>query len=73
MNLEVQKEIGWLVFMLIPFVSMLVVHVLIPLYFIIETVPLLQVSYNNGRMSLQHHSVMAFSEVNSVIFSNKLN
>jgi hypothetical protein len=59
--------------MLIPFISIIIVHILIPLYFTIDTIPLLQVNYNNGKTSLQHHNLMAFSKINTDIVTNKLN
>jgi len=43
---------GWLLFLLLPFLTLLVLHFIIPLLFTLKTVPLLQLAYNSQRISL---------------------
>jgi hypothetical protein len=46
MKFVLKKEIRWLVFLLVPFVCFLILHVLAPLLILTQSNPLLQSSYN---------------------------
>lgn len=46
MKFVLKKEIRWLVFLLLPFIFLLIIHVLVPLLIITQSNPLLQSTYN---------------------------
>lgn len=62
-----------MLFLLIPFLSLLAVHMLVPLFFTLNTVPLLQEAYNSQRTTLEHHNVRSFTEINEQIITAQLN
>lgn len=72
MKLEIKKEVGWLIFLLIPFLFFLVVHFVIPLCYITQTIPLLQDNYNAEQILLRHHNLRSTTQTNSRIANRKL-
>jgi hypothetical protein len=72
MKLEIKKEVGWLIFLLIPFLFFLVVHFVVPLCYITQTIPLLQDNYNAEQILLRHHSIRSITQTNSRIANRKL-
>lgn len=72
MKIEIKKEIGWLVFMLLPLIFLLVVHFSIPLSYIIQSNPLIQDNYRNKQIILRHHIVQSSNQINSKIINKKL-
>lgn len=59
-----KHEIGKLLFMVLPFLIMVVIHVSIPLTFALRTLPLAQDNYNIQNSDLQLTTVYSYQEIN---------
>lgn len=72
MKFVLKKETRWLVFLLLPFICLLIIHVLTPLLFITQSNPLLQSTYNIDKKTLEFRTIYAFQQINQQILSERL-
>ena len=73
MKFVLKRETRWLVFLLLPFILLLIIHMLTPLLIITQSNPLLQSSYSIHTKSLEFRTIYAFQQINQQILSERLN
>lgn len=72
MKFVLKRELRWLVFLLVPFVFLLIIHVVIPLTFLTQSTPLLQENYNIDKKGLEFRTIYSLQQINQQIITDRL-
>lgn len=67
-----KSEYRWLLFILLPFILILVIHFLIPLEFALQSSPVVQESYNSQKIQIEQVAIRSLARLNSEVVSAKL-
>lgn len=72
MKFVLKRELRWLIFLLVPFVFLLIIHVVVPLTFLTQSTPLLQESYNIDKKDLEFRTIYSLQQINQQIITGRL-
>jgi hypothetical protein len=72
MKFVLKRELRWLIFLLVPFVFLLIIHVVVPLTFLTQSTPLLQENYNIDKKDLEFRTIYSLQQINQQIITGRL-